>query len=215
LEIAMNRFASTFAALAFALGASASHANETAAAKPLPMIYVGGFQPVERASDGAGPVHALSKGIHTRKADENAAALSQALVRALQNKQAAAEVLPAGASRPHEGWLVQGVYSALDEHSRLVSLPFANTPKGPNVEVTVTIADYAKDPDAPFAVIGTDAVLKGQGSAISWNPYIIGAKFVVHEVEGRKSMDALADQIADKILENRSGLSGHDPVKQP
>ena len=37
---------------------------------------------------------------------------------------------------------------------------------------------------------------------------------MIHEVEGRKSMDALADQIADKILENRSGLSDHDPVKQ-
>ena len=64
-------------------------------------------------------------------------------------------------------------------------------------------------------MIGADAILKGQGSAFGWNPYIIGAKLVIHEVEGRKSMDALADQIADKILENRAGLGRHDPVKQP
>ena len=137
----MNRFGRAFAGLAIALGATASHAQEAAAAGPLPMIYVGGFQPVGRTSNGAGPIHALSKDIHTRRAGEYAAALSEALARALRNKQAAAEVLPAGAGRPHEGWLVQGVYAALDEHSRLVSLPFADKPKGPDVEVTVTIAD--------------------------------------------------------------------------
>ena len=52
-------------------------------------------------------------------------------------------------------------------------------------------------------------------SALGWNPCIIRAKFVVHEAERRKSMDALANQIADKIQETRSGLSRHDPVKQP
>ena len=72
----------------------------------------------------------------------------------------------------------------MDENSRLISVPFISTDKGPNVEVSVTVADYAQNPDIPFAVIGTEAVLKGQGTAISWNPYVAAAKFVPASGQG-------------------------------
>ena len=53
----------------------------------------------------------------------------------------------------------------------------------------MTVADYAQNPDIPFAVIGTEAVLKGQGTAISWNPYVAAAKFVLHQVKGQNSIN--------------------------
>jgi hypothetical protein len=114
--------------------------------------------------------------------------------------------------RPSSGWCIHGVFYALDEDARLVSVPFLTSQNGPNVEVSVSVADCAIEPTVPFAVIGTKAAIKGQGTAISWNPYVAAAKFVVHQVQGQDSMMALADQIANKIFEQRDELLAHDPV---
>jgi hypothetical protein len=119
--------------------------------------------------------------------------------------------MPDIAALSHPSWIVQGVFYAMDENSRLITVPFISKQKGPNVEVSVSIADSAKDPNVPFAVIGTDAVFKGQSTAISWNPYIAGAKFVLHQVQGNDSIQILADDIAQKILDERLNLIGHEP----
>jgi hypothetical protein len=76
------------------------------------------------------------------------------------------------------------------------------------------VTDYALNSDVPFAVIGTEAVLKGQGTAISWNPYVAAAKFVLHQVKGQDSIDVLATQIAQKIIDEQQTLLDHDLVKQ-
>lgn len=180
-----------------------------------PMLYVGKFEPIERAPTGFGPLHALNADIRLIKADSNAARLSTALTAELRKLGARADPLPADASRrPRSGWLIKGVFYARDENSRLISVPFVGTDKGPNVEVSVTVADFALNPDSPFAVIGTEAVLKGQGTAISWNPYVAAAKFVLHQVKGEDSIDALATQIAQKIIDERERLREHDLNKQ-
>ena len=68
----------------------------------------------------------------------------------LQKLRAHADPLPAETSRrPSSGWLIQGVFYALDENSRLISVPFVQTDKGPNVEVSVTVTDYALNSDVP------------------------------------------------------------------
>jgi hypothetical protein len=77
------------------------------------------------------------------------------------------------------------------------------------VEVSVSVADCAKNPDVPFAAIGNDAILKGQGTAMSWNPYVAAAKFVIHQVQGQDSIQVLANQIAQKILDERDNLLLH------
>ena len=100
----------------------------------------------ERAPHGFGPLHALNADIRRIKADSNAARLSSALTEELRKLGAHADPLPVEAShRPSSGWLVQGVFYAMDENSRLISVPFID--KGPNVEVSVTVADYAQNPD--------------------------------------------------------------------
>ncbi|MCC8960669.1 hypothetical protein H8B02_46950, partial [Bradyrhizobium sp. Pear77] len=147
--------------------------------------------------------------------DQSASALSRAIVRELNAQGSPARYLPADASPPSAGWLVNGVFYALDSRDPLLKLPFLDTaPKGPNTEVTVEIANLAVSPDVPFAVIGTDYRLKGQGSAVSWNPYIVAAKFVVNKIEASKSIDALANQIVAEIIAHRSSLAAHDPAAQ-
>jgi hypothetical protein len=210
-EAAMQRILPTALALALGISAQAGRAENTAST--LPKMYVGTFQPVTQTSSGFGPLHAIRTDLHRIKADQNAARLSKALAEALKKQQLSAELLPSGGAEPATGWLVQGVYYALDDHSGLITVPLLNASKGPNVEVTITIADYAKDPDTPFAVLGTDAALKGQGAAVGWNPYVVAAHFVVNKVQGQNSLDSLADEIAHKILDNRDALLGHDSPK--
>ena len=181
----------------------------------LPRLYVGKFESVERAPEGFGPFHRLNADIRRIKADNNAARLSSALTEALRKLGARADPLPSDTSgRPSSGWKVQGVFYALDESSRLVSVPSISTDKGPNVEVSVTVTDYALNPNTPFAVIGTQAALKGQGTAISWNPYVAAAKFVLHQDKGQDSIDVLASEIAQKIIDESESLLAHDAVNQ-
>ena len=191
-------------------GAVAASAQDTTVRASLPTLYIGDFKPVEQSRGGFGPLHALNVDIHRIKSDSNASKLSAALVRALRKREMRADKLPEVSRPPQSGWLIQGVFYALDENARLVSVPLLTSQNGPNVEVTVTIADCARDPNIPFAVIGTEAALKGHGIAIGWNPYVAAATFVVHKVRGNDSMAVLADQIAQKIIEQGTQLTAHD-----
>jgi hypothetical protein len=145
--------------------------------------------------------------------DENAAALSRSLVASLSKVHVVAQALPPTEPVPQSGWLVRGVFYSLDDGGHLLTIPLLSTRKKQNVEVTVTLTDSAKDPSAPFAVIGTDSALKGQGAPIGWNPYVVSARFVVHRIEGDKSLNDLADQIAQKIVERAAELSSQDAAR--
>jgi hypothetical protein len=204
----MKRFHLPLCILMCALGTHVGHAQGASAS--LPPLYVEEFQPVARTANGFGPLHAMASGLHAHRTDENAAALSRALVASLTSAHIAAQALPPNAPPPRSGWLVRGVFYSLDEGGHLITIPFLGTRKAPNVEVTVTLADGAKDPDTPFAVIGADSVLKGQGAPLGWNPYVVSARFVVHRIQGDKSLDDLADQITKKIMESAADLASRD-----
>jgi hypothetical protein len=199
-------------AAAFIVGSPRATAEGATSPNPdLPPPYIGTFKPVEESPEGFGPLHALNSDIRHMKSSENAVRLSSALITALVKRGARAEKLPTDAAlRPRSGWMIQGIFYALDQNSRLISVPFLSKQTGPNVEVSVTLADCAKNPDAPFAVIGNEAILKGQGTAVSWNPYVAAAKFVVHQAQGGDSLQLLADQIAQKILDEHQNLLMHD-----
>ena len=175
----------------------------------LPTIHVENFQPAAKTSTGFGPLHAITSGLHTHRVDENAAALSHAVVAALLKAHIAAQALSPSEPLPRSGWLMRGVFYSLDESGHPLTIPFLSK-KTPNVEVTVTLADSAINPDTPFAVIGTESVLKGQGAPLGWNPYVVSARLVVHRFEGDKSLNELADQLAQKIADRSADLLTRD-----
>ena len=161
-ESVKNRFGLlVLVAAAFIVGSPRATAEGAISQNPdLPPLYIGTFKPVEEAPEGFGPLHALNSDIRHMKSSENAERLSSALIAALVRRGARAEKLPTDAAlRPRLGWMIQGVFYALDENSRLISVPFLSKQTGPNVQISVTVADCAKDPDAPFAVIGNEAIL--------------------------------------------------------
>ena len=43
--------------------------------------------------------------------------------------------------------------------------------------------------------------------ALGWNPYVVSARFAMNIIEGDKSLDAVADEIAKEIVEHRTSLS--------
>jgi len=176
--------------------------SAAAATSAEPSIYVGSIEPLQQAPSGSGPLHHLATRSHNRKVNQSAATLSRDIARALSSHNAPAVVLSTDAPLPTEGWLVRGVYYAID-NGRLISVPVPGSDEGSNVEVTITVADCANDPKTPFAVIGTEAAVEGQEIPAGWKPYVIAAKFVVDKAKGQHALDTLADQIATKILELR------------
>jgi hypothetical protein len=200
---AMKKFTFSACALMCCIGRHAAQAQAVLASPPT--LYVAEFQPVAKQSGGFGPLHAISSGLHAHRVDENAAALSRALVAALSKAHFAAKAL-LNEPLPQSGWVMRGVFYSLDEGGHLISIPFLGSRKSPSVQVTVTLTDIAKNPETPFAIIGTDSVLKGQGAPIGWNPYVVSARFVVHRVEGDQSINDLAEQIAQKIAEHSADL---------
>ena len=188
---------------------TAGYSLAPAASSP-PILYVEPFQPVTVKSSGIGPLHAVSSHLHARRADVNAEKLSQALVASLEKLNVDARAAPATVDLPNSGWRIAGVFYALDEGGHLLSIPFFNTQKSPDVQVTLTISDLGKSQSPPFAVIGADGVLKGQGAPLGWNPYVISARLVVHRIEGENTLNSLADQIAHKIVESTPALLAQD-----
>ena len=194
-EPTIKTFSYLLATLLLAVSAAAATSAE-------PSIYVGSIEPLQQAPSGSGPLHHLATRSHNRKVNQSAATLSRDIARALSSHNAPAVVLSTDAPLPTEGWLVRGVYYAID-NGRLISVPVPGSDEGSNVEVTITVADCANDPKTPFAVIGTEAAVEGQEIPAGWKPYVIAAKFVVDKAKGQHALDTLADQIATKILELR------------
>jgi hypothetical protein len=73
-----------------------------------------------------------------------------------------------------------------------------------NTQITVSVADLAGDPSAPFIVFGRAEALRGQGPPAGWNPYVVAARFVVDRVESSADIQKLAREIVDTIMANKT-----------
>src|SRR5262249_2387284 len=73
----------------------------------------------------------------------------------------------------------------------------------PNTQLSVSVANLARDPNAPFIVFGKAEALKGQGAPVGWNPYVVAAKFVINQVESATDIETLAKEIIQTIMQNK------------
>ena len=55
-------------------------------------------------------------------------------------------------------------------------------------------------------------MLKDEGAPIGWNPYVVSARLMALRIESDKSLNELADQIAQKIAERSADLISRNPV---
>jgi hypothetical protein len=192
----------------------------SAATQPARAIYVEDFEAHtgDAGAGGAsrtGPVSRL-RGVQAgERARKSAGSLSGAVADQFKASGYPAQRLPRGAPLPKEGWLVSGIFYEVDAKTGRIQMPSFVTgePAPANTQVTVTVADLAVSPAAPFIVFGTAEALRGQGPPVGWNPYVVAAKFVASRLESSADIRKLAAEIVETILKNEATIEAKAPPK--
>ncbi|AET94466.1 hypothetical protein BSFA1_67610 (plasmid) [Burkholderia sp. SFA1] len=173
-------------------------------------VQVRDFTAVSSGSTSHFPGSRLRAARNTMQIEQNASALAEGIVRALNAKGIAACHLTAQAGSsapPASGWLVTGEFDETLSSGFGGALPsMGSSDKSPNTHVTVQLANLAASPDAPLSQIDTSSQLKGQKSAAAPKPYGAAARFVIHKTEAISSLDALASAIADEIAAQKTKM---------
>jgi len=185
-------------------------ADPTAPATMPRTIYVQDFEahtgdPAGGSAPRRGPLSFLRSLRASQKAVMSAGSLSGAIAAQLTAQGYASQRISREAALPAEGWLVTGIFYAIDGQTGVIRMPafLSGQPDPVNTDITVSVSDLASDPSAPFIVFGRAEALRGQGPPVGWNPYVIAAKFVIDKIESAADIDKLAKEIVDTILANK------------
>jgi hypothetical protein len=210
---------------AFALGTAALAAAQAPApaAAPTRVVYVQDFEAHTGDAAGGGgssrkgPLSILRSARASEKAVVSAGSLSGAIADQFKAQGYASERISREALLPKQGWLVTGIFYAIDSQTGLMKMPsfITGQPDPVNTKVTVSVADLAADPNAPFIVFGEADALRGQGPPVGWNPYVVAAKFVIGQVESGADIKKLAKEIVDTILKNKQVIEQKAPAPAP
>jgi len=198
-------------AIAFLFATTALVAAETPSPATMPRtIYVQDFEAHmgDAAGNSAprrGPLSFLRNMHASQKAVMSAGSLSGAIADQFTAQGYTSQRITREASLPKDGWLVTGIFYAIDGQTGLIRMPtfLSGQPDPVNTDITVSVSDLATNPDAPFIVFGRAEALRGQGPPVGWNPYVIAAKFVVDKIESAADINKLAKEIVDTILKNK------------
>ncbi|HTR02148.1 MAG TPA: DUF4410 domain-containing protein [Thermoanaerobaculia bacterium] len=197
-------------ALALTLSAAAQTTQTAAAApaKPKKPVYVqdftGAYEPAQSSSSGrSGPLARIRAARANEKASSSASQLSGDIVKEFQAQGFTASRLEPGKTLPADGWLVKGTFYATDSGGNIIPTELLGGEQKPNTQLSVSVANLSKDPNAPFIVFGKAEALKGQGAPVGWNPYVVAAKFVINQVESATDLDKLAKEIVQTIMQNK------------
>lgn len=112
-------------------------------------------------------------------------------------------------SLPRSGWLVKGVFTEVDQGSRLKRAAIGFGQGATQMEVQVGVSDLSSaQPTVPFAVFGT---VKEQGNRpgaiVTLNPYMAAARFVMEKNATSNDIEKTAEQIAYEVLKFRDAIT--------
>jgi len=116
---------------------------------------------------------------------------------------------------PTEGWLVQGVFTEVDEGNRLKRAVIGFGQGATSMEIQVGVSDLAsRQPRQPFILFGTvKDPGKMPGAIVTMNPYVAAAKFVMEKNATKKDIKNSADQIVSEILKYEQQSKGQAPPR--
>ena len=192
-----------------AIGTAQAPPDSAAApAKPKKPVFVqdfsGAYEPAQSSSSGrSGPLARIRAARANEKASSSASQLSGDIVREFQAQGFTAKRLDTKEPLPADGWLVRGTFYATDSGGNVIPTELLGGEQKPNTQLTVSVSNLAKDPNAPFIVFGKAEALKGQGAPVGWNPYVVAAKFVINTVESATDLQKLATEIVATIMQNK------------
>ena len=177
-------------------------------------VYVQDFEAHTGDSGGdsggsrRGPLSILRSARADQKAVSSAGSLSGAIADQFKAMGFNAQRISREDPLPKEGWLVTGIFYAINSQTGMIQMPsfISGKPDPVNTQITVSVADLANKPLAPFIVFGKAEALRGQGPPVGWNPYVVAAKFVVNTVESAADIQKLAKEIVNTILTNKSEI---------
>jgi hypothetical protein len=120
---------------------------------------------------------------------------------------------PAG-QLPPEGWLVQGVFTEVDEGNRMKRALIGFGKGATSMDLQIWISDLGgQDPRAPFAVFGTvKDPSKIPGAVVTLNPYVAATRFVLQKNATERDVQATAKQIVEEVVKYRRQIAeGAEP----
>ena len=187
-----------------------------APAEAPPMIYVADFaldaqniQQEEGVLSGRpGPLGRVSHRLYGTSADPASRArqivdlMANSLVKDLSGASFNARRLPPGAPMPSDGWLLQGVFTDVQEGNRLGRAMIGLGEGQTDLQLVVSMDNLSKGPPKPLYEISTDANSgnkPGAAPIIAVNPYAAAARFVVSGQDLNRNVRNTASQIAAEI----------------
>jgi hypothetical protein len=187
------------------------------------MIYVGDFTlDAESYKGDEGPrgalpgrlgqrlPHPLQRNDAPERARQIVETMAESLVRSLREKGLAAQRLyDKAANLQREGWLVQGLFTELDEGNRLKRAAIGFGKGETRMDLQVALSDLeSSDPRAAFAIFGSAKDPRHiPGAVVAMNPYVAAAKFVLQKNATEKDIHKTAEQIADRIAKYAQQIS--------
>jgi hypothetical protein len=174
------------------------------------VVYVADFgldaHAQEAGSGGLQRPRLADIALETRDPAQQAARIvdltAQSLTDDLNRAGVPARRLPTGAPLPNAGWLVRGVFTEANEGNTMRRAVVGFGAGSPQMEVQVGVSDLANQPDAPFVILGTATDPERlPGGLVTRNPYVVAAKFVLEKGAPERDVKAIAQAIADKIVE--------------
>jgi hypothetical protein len=130
--------------------------------------------------------------------------LSESIVSDLQKAGYKAQRLMPGEAKPSVGAWVHGVFTQADEGNRLHRAVIGFGSGQAKMELFVTLSDLAS-PEKPLYEASEKGESKDKpGAAISMNPYVAAAKFVMEKNAPEKTIKSTAATISKDVISHLS-----------
>ena len=125
--------------------------------------------------------------------------MAENLVTDLQKAGYKAQRLPAGNAQPTSGAWVHGVFTEVDEGSRIHRAVIGFGSGQATMNLYVTLTDLAH-PDKPLYDVSQEGASKDKmGAMITMNPYVAAAKFVMEKNAPEKMVKKTAGEISAQV----------------
>jgi hypothetical protein len=131
--------------------------------------------------------------------------MATSLVKDLNAAGIPAERLPVGRGLPADGWLVRGAFTEIESGGIVRRAVIGFGSGKTEMEVQVGVSDLASpQPTQAFLVFGTITdPSRLPGGAVTRNPYIVAAKFLLEKGAPQRDVAHTAKAIADELVKFR------------
>jgi hypothetical protein len=127
--------------------------------------------------------------------------LAESLTEDLKNNRLPARRLLPGKPRPAKGWVIAGQFLEVDEGNRMRRAIIGFGAGATEMQIDVTVTDSTHPPDSPFFILdSTTGSGNRPGAAVTMNPYVAAAKFVLAKNATEKDVTHAAADIAAEIV---------------